>query len=142
MGEYMKPYTPTLYYGRYAMMLVELDVCPVCNRLMMPNHGISRHSLFPTAPNASEEMQLKNAGWVRSGRTWLNGQYVCEECERNGRVLFICEICGKEQSCDEVQESFGDPPEYLCKGCYATVSAKEWDEKARGLRESHRWDFD
>ena len=142
MGEYMKPYTPSLYYGRYAMMLVELEVCPICNRLMMPRYGGRRYSPFPATQEASEETQLKNAGWVKSGRTWLNGQYVCEECERNGRVLFTCELCGKEQSSTEVQESFGDPPEYLCKGCYASVSAKDWTEKVDGLRKSHQWDYE
>ena len=138
----MKPYTPTLYEGGYALMLVQLEVCPVCNRLMLPDCRDRRSSPFPTAQDASEETQLKNAGWVKSGRTWLNGQYACEECERNNRVTFVCGLCRKEQSGAEVKESFGDPPEYLCKGCYATVPAEEWEKKVKEFRARHRWDFE
>lgn len=136
MGEYMKPYTPTLYYDRYALMLIEVRRCPICGKWMLPD----TRNPFPTAPDASKETQLKNAGWVKEGRCNINGGYPCVECEQS--ATFVCALCGKEQPGSEIEESFGDPPEYLCKTCYGNVSAKDWAEKKAELRESHRWDFD
>ena len=138
MGEYMKPYTPTIYYDRYALMLIELKKCPICGKYMLPNE----RNPFPFASNASKETQLKNAGWVEEGRCYINGTYPCVECEQSDKIRFICALCGKEQPGSEIKESFGDPPEYLCKACYATVPAAAWDEKEEELRESHQWDFD
>ena len=138
MGEYMKEYTPTTYYGRCVLIVVELRACPLCGKLIMP----PGRGMFPTSPKVSRETQMRNAGWVEEGRCRINGDYPCAECVQAGKATFVCAGCGKEQSGSEIKESFGDPPEYLCKTCYATIPAKEWDEKEAELRESHRWDFD
>ena len=134
----MDEYVPRLWYGRYAMMLIELKVCPTCDRLMLPRMSTDP---FPRAMGVSKEDQLHNAGWVEQGKMWVNGQYSCVECERNDRVTVQCALCGVQRKSSEIKESFGDPPEYLCTTCYMTVSAKEWDKKRHELRESHRWDF-
>lgn len=135
----MDNYVPRLWAGRYAMMLVELEVCSTCGRLMLPRMSSDP---FPRGKGVRKEDQLHNAGWVEQGKTWVNERYSCTECERNDRVLFLCALCGVHRKSSEIKESFGFPPEYLCMTCYNTVVAKEWDEKKNELHESHRWDYE
>jgi len=61
---------------------------------------------------------------------------------RKGKASFVCTLCNERRTSDQVQERFGDPPEFLCKICYSSVSALKWDQKNKELNEAHRYDFE
>ena len=62
--------------------------------------------------------------------------------EKAGKADFLCALCNERKSTDKIQESIGDAPEFLCKDCYDTVSAKIWDDKLDELQEAHRYDYE
>jgi hypothetical protein len=84
--------------------------------------------------------QLQRAGIkIESCRMDKNDRFVCTECV--GGVTFVCFHCDKESPATEIQESRGDPAEHLCKGCYGTLTAKQWDEAVDALQEAHKYDY-
>lgn len=70
-----------------------------------------------------------------------NDDKIRDECAAAGKATFVCALCGVERPSSDVQESYGSPPEILCKPCYETQPAKVWREKEKELYETHRWDF-
>jgi hypothetical protein len=134
-------YIPKIHDG-YVEMMVEYEKCPICNKVMIQRLVGYDNRLFPAWIQMTQEAQAKRAGIVFKGSVKVDDDLICEECEKSGRADFLCAICNTRQSTDEIQESFGYPPEFLCKECYNTVPAKTWDEKVSELHEAHRYDYD
>jgi len=130
----------------YAKVIIQLSKCSVCNRPMikMEKKDTQRmRNLFPYYWKTNLDSQLKRAGIQYEGTSKdTRDNYVCEECSKAGKGSFTCALCGEERSTDLKEESFGDPPEYLCKVCYESVSASVWSKKTDELYKSHRWDFE
>ncbi len=141
-------YTPKFIdsENRYAEMLVEVHVCPLCHKCMMPriegSYRVSERNIFPHYREIDYETQLKRAGWLLMSDVKVDDKYICLDCERTGKADFLCALCGQRKPTSKKREAFGDPPEYLCDDCYETVSAKAWDEKQMELYAAHRWDFE
>lgn len=137
-------YTPEIIGNEYATFLVKLERCPLCNCLMIaePKQQHFRKSTFPVYCKLSFETQAKRANLHFVSNIIVDDEYICIECADEGKADFLCSLCKNRKSTDKEKESFGDPPEYLCKDCYSTVPAKEWDKKCEMLEESHRWDFE
>lgn len=115
------------------------EKCPCCRKEMMDK---DKGKLFPFYFAESQESQMKKADIVFRSHSEKDNERICIECESKGLASFICALCGERRNSSDVQESFGDPSEKLCKSCFSTVSAEMWEKKVRELEESHRYDFE
>lgn len=142
----MNEYTPKIieekYNGAYGEMLVELQRCPICQKYMIVNYENRYSSTFPHYKNLDFNAQIKAAGWVKKSYAKIDDKYICEVCKESGKASFTCALCAQRHSMDKIQDSFGDPPELLCKNCYEITPAKLWDEKVNTLRDAHKYDFE
>jgi len=127
----------------YGLMMVELHRCPICSKWMLYKE-VKRWegTPFPRWVKIDFDAQLKKAGWVTVSQVKVDDHHICDECASAGKADFLCALCGKRKPTSEIQERFGDPSEFLCKQCYETVPAKQWEEKVESLEADHRWDFD
>lgn len=131
---------PTSAGARFAAVMIEVDICPSCRRIMVTVDDIHRHP-FPQWRAVDLNEQLRRAGWVVTGDgRQPDGQPICRDCTTAGKARFLCALCGHEQPTDQIEQCFGDPPDYLCKTCYTTVPAAEWDTIKHRLWEEHRYD--
>lgn len=127
----------------YGLMLVSVKRCPLCKEIMIePPCKDYYQGPFPRWIECSFESQIKRAGWVIKSGVEAAEEAICATCAASGKAYFLCDLCGEKRSTDEVQVSIGDPPVYLCKQCYKTIPAQEWDDKEEHLREEHRYDFE
>jgi len=125
----------------YGTMLVQLAKCAECGKWMIKRDN--RADCFPPYWKLNFEIQVREAGWEIHSYTKKNNKgYICQSCEENGKASFTCNLCEKDYPTTEIQESFGDPSEYLCKSCYKTIPAKKWDKAVNDLVGEHRHDFD
>lgn len=124
----------------HATFLLHLARCPSCRVPMMPNfsdHAPFRNWYVPTIKD-----QMERAGWRWRSRVQNSeGHYYCADCAQSGTDLIRCVCCQMTRPASLVQESFGDPPEYLCKVCYDTAPAKVWEQLVDQLTESHQYDW-
>jgi len=105
--------------------------------------GGKLRELFPYYWRENLKSQMERANIMFRGDVKdKDDHYICEECAKAGKSTFICDLCGEERSSELKQESFGDPPDFLCKVCYETVPAKIWEKKHDELWHEHRWDFE
>lgn len=98
--------------------------------------------MSPTLHGATYEAQARRAGWQK--RSYILNeaeQEICGKCASEMDAKFRCALWGEMRSRGKLHESFGDPAEHLCEVCYATCTAKEWEEAHKRLSEAHRWDF-
>jgi len=131
-------FTPSFVTGSdYLAYFVEaVRPCAACNTFMYDG--------FPKYNKMTLEKQLERAGWRRkSGVTSgiHNNGDLCQACADAGIAKFKCELCGESRPYSEEKERVGDPPDFLCKACFETVTAKEWDDKVNELELSHQWDY-
>lgn len=141
----MEEYTPQIIKETdtraYATMLVELVKCPLCGKWMIGT-GDRIYGPFPKYFRISDKAQSKLAGWVQKGhRDYGIDKYICVECEQADKATFTCALCHQQKKSSEIEQSFGDPAEHLCKDCYSSVPAKEWDKRVSELEEEHQYDF-
>lgn len=144
----MEKYTPKIHpmrgKGRYIEFLLEGRECHLCNAIMLkktkPEH--SYDGLFPNYVRINQEAQMKAAGITFQSSVKVDDEPICKECAEAGKADFLCAMCEQRKPTSKINESYGDPAEYLCKDCYETVPAKVWDEKLDQLSEAHRYDFD
>lgn len=141
----MNEYTPEID-GKYAKVVIALEECSSCGKSMVKvrEEDTRRLSdLFPLYIKDNLKSQLERAGIQWLGyQTDKFGECLCEECSKAGKGKFICALCNEERSSNLIERCFGYPPEYLCRTCYVTVPAKQWDIKVKELHDSHRWDFE
>src|SRR5579859_7870202 len=127
----------------YVTMLLEVDECPICKKIMMRKENKHFHGgNMPNSFAIDQDTQMKQVGIVFESKTKVDDQYICAECAEAGKADFLCSLCGSRYPTDQVQESFGDPPEHLCKNCYATVPAQQWDKKTSQLYSAHQYDHE
>jgi hypothetical protein len=117
------------------MFDLQTKKCPYCGKQMM-----DRSDLFSSLKD--QEIQMKKLGVVFRSNATKDNQYICVECKEKGVASFTCSLCGEQRSYEDMQQSFGDPPEYLCKHCYNIVPAKAWDNKVDELLDIHKYDFE
>jgi uncharacterized protein YbaR (Trm112 family) len=141
----VEKHVPKIENG-YADVFIHIEICPVCRKPMIdvPRGKLNNtwlSELFDHYYQANLTAQMKRAGIICRGEVKdKDDNYICEECEAAGKSSFVCSLCKQEYPSSDKQESFGDPPEYLCKYCYETVPAKVWKDKRQQLEGAHRWD--
>lgn len=135
----MEHYKPEIIEN-YATFLVQLHRCPLCQHSMVVEPP-TRNSPFPVYYKIDYEAQAAAAGLKIRSKVTSNDEYICIDCANSGRGGFTCYLCKKYKQSDVIEASFGDPPDHLCKDCYATVPAKNWDEVTRELYKEHQFDF-
>lgn len=127
----------------YLAMLIEAEICPICQKIMTrAGKSFFNGGNFPNAMSYNFDTQIKNAGVVVMSKIQVDDHCICIECANAGKADFLCALCNIRRPTDQVQESFGEPPEYLCKICYETVPAKQWDMKTSELYSQHQYDFE
>lgn len=127
--------------GIYALMLVQLCRCPICDTLMLyiPE---SLALPFPAFFKITAKAQAERAGWAMMSLEKQDGKCVCENCLKAGKITFECSLCSEKKPTSKIQESIGYPAEHLCTDCYTTVPAEKWLKKLRALEQAHRWDYE
>lgn len=121
----------------YGLFMLQIYRCEICNRLCMH----SPVGAFPSYNRNNQEAQMKRAGIVALGYSGTEQEPVCAVCVSENKITITCAICNETRSANDVEERVGSPPEFLCKFCYETVSAKAWQDKMDELRDSHQWDY-
>ena len=122
--------------NKYAKVLIELHKCPSCKAL-----AVNLDEPFPLYYELHLRAQVQRAGiGILSHVSIDHGDYICKKCEAEDKALFKCVLCEQDRKSSEIEDSFGLPPEHLCKSCYASVPAKKWDETVERLRREHRYD--
>lgn len=143
-------YTPTIFQALRPLALigVHTDQCPICKKIMLksPTKELQKYeSIYGSYTYGGNTLlaQCQRAGFVLiSDRTDKENNLICNECADSGKGTFICFNCKKELTSDLIQQSYGFPPDRLCKNCYETVCAKTWDELDKKLNEMHQYDWD
>ena len=124
-------------------MMFDTDICPICNKHMIKQWPKNYDNpYFPNYIEMTQQAQAERAGVVFRSNVTVDEHYICVECAEAGKADFLCVLCNERKSTDKIQERYGDPPDFLCKDCYKTVSAEVWETKCDELREEHRYDFD
>jgi hypothetical protein len=141
-------YTPEVVYTsetgqRYALMLVEVDQCPICQQLMV--RGAEKWSVtapFPYSSKCDFATQIHRAGWrIQSLSVNDKSENVCMVCADKGLITFDCYLCDKQKPSNEILTSIGvNSPHHLCKSCYETVPAKKWHSVITYLEGRHQWE--
>lgn len=137
----IESFKPIVVLEKYGLMLIELKKCYVCHKHMIRRDD-SWTSPFPRWVVNTLESQAKRADWVIQSTVKVDDNYICLDCERAGKADFKCYLCKNRYSSTNIEERFGDPPEFLCKHCYETVSAKIWDKTNDYLLSIHKHDFE
>lgn len=135
-------YTPQHLSGDLWTVAIRVEKCPMCDRNMICRYWQSAFP-FPSFYRDFAERQYERAGFVK--RTMLRNKdhkLICERCADEGKADFECYLCKKIYTRDNLQESHGDPADHLCKTCYRTVPAEQWDKTVEELEEAHRWDYE
>jgi len=128
-----------------ALVMVRMHRCVVCEqpivsvalRDQLPVKK-KQHLMVYAEPTSGEIVRSECSFGVKM----VNGNYVCETCHKDGKLNVTCALCGQTRKSSELQETIGDPPEYLCLPCYKTVPAQVWAMKVDELMDSHQYDFD
>lgn len=130
----------------YGKLLVSLTQCPSCNRIMLKRYSYQWsgfESIFPKWLQIQLREQLSKADiLIYSQFKNRNDKFICIECAKDGKNTFTCDLCGEERTSDLKETSYGEPPDYLCKVCYESVPAKEWDQRNEKLLQAHKYDFE
>jgi hypothetical protein len=124
------------------MLTAECKYCPICKKKMLPRI-LSKYYNESPFPLGFYESQLKSVGIVLRSDMKLNDNYICIECSESGKAAFDCYLCKGRKSSEKKQESFGiDPTDYLCKDCYNSVPAAQWDKICGELHKDHQYDYE
>ncbi len=125
----------------YVAMAVRVKCCAACRRPMIP--AADRMPLYSAGfPQMTPEEQAKRAGWpeLTLYATSIDGRLICDQCAKEGHARFLCSLCNQIRTADEIKARFGVRAEYLCKPCYLTVPAAQWDAKSDELARKYRHD--
>ncbi len=120
------------------LVLIRLKRCPICGSFMVD----SKLKHLSTDGAADMALQVVRAGWHYESDVRVGGEPICERCKIEGKATVRCALCGEQRSSKQIKESYGYPPEYLCRACYVSVPAAVWEAKVDELEEAHRWDFE
>jgi len=83
-------------------------------------------------------MDTLDAAMLRDGLLHISGEI--ERMQQD--LLYPCSLCEVDYPESEIEDQIGCPPEYVCKHCYETISAKEYGEHVSRLHDKHRWDYE
>lgn len=134
---------------RYKEFKLRIIRCNKCKKDMIHASLSSLNSAFNhNHRGVSLDVQLKEADMVvRSGQTadgglWGFGEesYLCVNCKNLFELK--CYNCKEVRLFKDIKFTCGDPPDALCRVCYATIPAKEWKDLIKKLEELHRWDYE
>lgn len=123
-----------VYNGtRYGVVVVEILKCKSCESDMVS--PIERSDQSPFTFRLPMSSQIEQAG--RKMAAGAKG--VCADCYESGNITENCRICEEDRKPSEIEETIGGKY-HLCKPCYETVSAKEWEDTIDNLRVQVRWE--
>ncbi len=130
----------------YVQIVIQVKKCGSCNAYMFrlsKKEMYRLRKLFPDWEKYTLKTQMNSVDWkFNSYLTNHESKEICHECAQTGKASFKCFICKEIRSSDLQEHSFGDPADSICKICYASIPAKQWDEIIDKLHERHKWDFD
>lgn len=124
-------YVPVTYSDRqtkaeYTLILVPTKACGVCKKTMFDVNLIDIPGV--------DDQRLRAGMQINSRKTGALGFEVCAMCAITNKISFICALCNEERRSEMEARAFGTTdPEFLCKACYDTVPARQWDEAVARL---------
>jgi len=113
---------------------IKASICPKCGKFLKPHYRVV-DGLYGNA-------MFNNPRWAENSYVMVDNYYICKECADKSLADFECALCNQRYPTSEIQESFGVPPEFLCKECYQNKPARIWCEKVEELESDHRYDFE
>ncbi len=134
---YLKDFTPKSYLdGKYTEIIIQTNVCNYCDNVMIPERAMS---LFPMWHEANGKSQCGRGNLVIEDMKSSSDDRICVDCYKANKKVFKCYSCFRSQEMDQVYQDFYHE-EYLCKSCYASVPAKDWDKYIDEINENHKYD--
>lgn len=114
----------------YYAFSVKAVQCPRCGTLMVEDVN-----------TLDSWRQLERVGLRRTGIGLVEGKVICLQCEAQYyRELFTCDLCLNHYSKTEIQwQMHKNGHVYLCKTCFGTVNAKEWQNAVEQLQREVDW---
>ena len=93
-------------------------------------------------PSHDRKGQAKELGIKFISGKEFNYKKYCTECVEGGKAEFKCFHCKEIKNSGLIQESIGasDCADHICKDCYETLTAKEWDSIIEEMEEDHKYD--
>ncbi len=121
-----------------------LEACEHCGALVLPT-SMRKQRVWDGGSEVDcklrdEQLAATGVHWAAKTSAWHH--IICEQCEVSGKFLEKCAMCDQDVSSADIEESIGDPPEYLCRHCFENVPAKTWRDKIKALDKAHQWDWD
>lgn len=117
----------------YAVILERLGHCSICGRPIANKRDLEYIQRW-----YGKQMKLLGAVPFGMETPGKEGEMVCMECRRQGRVTFKCVLCGEERPATLLKEEHSRG--CLCQVCYESKSAKEWEETVDRLLDEGRYD--
>ena len=130
----------------YDKFYLKITECPNCKRKMIDADYNALYSAFPFWEKMNFEAQRLRKGFaIRSNQSFdddkmCGSHYWCIDCK--DKIEFKCFNCKEMRLKKDMEYRYGDPPDFLCKFCYETVSAKDWNELIKAIEDNHRWEYD
>lgn len=128
-------FVPTIQES-WGLFALPVSRCSFCKTYTLPKIK----GFYENGSSAmSQAEQMKAAGMRYRGSNFITSDIVCEQCVADGKIHFKCAFCEETRNSELYHDAeYGDP---ICKICYETLTAKEWDEKMKELHEIHRYDY-
>lgn len=120
---------------------LKVIVCPKCDKKMIDAEYWNLYSSFPVYHKQALQSQISRKDMViRSEIKHNDYAYVCKTCV--GLAEFKCYSCKQQDVVKNIKYRNGDPPDYLCKKCFKSKTAEEWENLKYEIQELHQWDYD
>lgn len=132
-------FIPERIHTKYFTFLVEITKCYICKRNMIERLK-KPERVFPHWFKINFDAQVQKANLVIQSNVVVDDHYICKECVRAGKADFLCALCKTRKPANKIEDSFGDPPEFLCTDCFNTVTAVVWHKMTENLYENHKYD--
>ena len=116
----------------YMGVILKTSICPKCGKYLLPSQN-GLNILYGNSMFCSTQ-------WAENSYAKVDDYFICKECAGKNLADFKCDLCNNRYPSSEIQESFGDPPDFLCKNCYKTQPALVWCEEVADLESLHRYD--
>ena len=125
----------------YENFELKVIICPKCNKKMIDAEYWKLFSVFPIYHKKALKIQLSKRNMVVRSEIKNNDYaYVCKTCI--GLAEFKCYSCKEQRLIKNKKYTHGDPPDHLCKECFNTKTAKEWEDLEDEIVEKHQWDYE
>jgi hypothetical protein len=89
----------------------------------------------------SIKAQLERAAISIENGEGVGAVQVCSDCVKAGVIQVKCSACQQQISLNDVHIKIGsNSPDFICQGCYVTMTAANYGKLVDELEEDHQYD--